>query len=146
MTIEPLGTDLIERYLRARGRRYFRGHQDSEFFFVADTRPRRLHVHLEINPAQVLAIRATPACYFPATACAALTGLVDAWNGQNREVMAIVHGSADPHRIGVAAHAYRRFGTHVCFDDFAGRVDRAIGAAIELFAELTVQPVLPDAG
>lgn len=47
---EPLSTNLIERYLRARGRRYFRGHHDAEFFFVANAHL-RLHVHLEISPA-----------------------------------------------------------------------------------------------
>lgn len=45
MTSESLCADLIERYLRTRGSRYFRGQHDGEFFYVANTRPRRLHVH-----------------------------------------------------------------------------------------------------
>src|SRR6516225_8098889 len=69
MTSEPLCANLIERYLCARGSRYFRGQHDGEFFYVANTRPRRLHVHLEICPTHgdVLMIRVTPACFFPAT-------------------------------------------------------------------------------
>ncbi|EPZ63722.1 hypothetical protein TBKG_02848 [Mycobacterium tuberculosis '98-R604 INH-RIF-EM'] len=65
---EPLSTNLIERYLRARGRRYFRGHHDAEFFFVANAHL-RLHVHLEISPAyrDVFTIRVSPAYFFPAT-------------------------------------------------------------------------------
>lgn len=101
---EPLSTNLIERYLRARGRRYFRGHHDAEFFFVANAHL-RLHVHLEISPAyrDVFTIRVSPAYFFPATDHTRLAEIVNAWNLQNHEVTAIVHGSSDPHRIGVAA-------------------------------------------
>lgn len=115
---EPLSTNLIERYLRARGRRYFRGHHDAEFFFVANAHL-RLHVHLEISPAyrDVFTIRVSPAYFFPATDHTRLAEIVNAWNLQNHEVTAIVHGSSDPHRIGVAAerslirgpHPVRRF-------------------------------------
>lgn len=105
---EPLSTNLIERYLRARGRRYFRGHHDAEFFFVANAHL-RLHVHLEISPAyrDVFTIRVSPAYFFPATDHTRLAEIVNAWNLQNHEVTAIVHGSSDPHRIGVAAERSR---------------------------------------
>lgn len=138
---EPLSTNLIERYLRARGRRYFRGHHDAEFFFVANAHL-RLHVHLEISPAyrDVFTIRVSPAYFFPATDHTRLAEIVNAWNLQNHEVTAIVHGSSDPHRIR--------------FDDFATFVDNAVSAATELFGQLTAAglpptatpPLLRDAG
>lgn len=155
MTSEPLCADLIERYLRTRGSRYFRGRHDGEFFYIADTRPRRLHVHLEAGPAHddVLVVRVVPACFFPVTDRPWLTRLADGWNRQDREVTAIVHNSSDPQRIGVLACRSRWIRDGIGFEDFARFVDNTIAAAIELFGELAplvewrpAQQLLRDAG
>lgn len=156
MTSEPLCADLIERYLCTRGSRYFRGRHDGEFFYVANTRPRRLHVHLEVCPTHddVLLIRVTPACFFPATDRPWLTHFADTWNQRDREVVAVVHGSCDPMRIGVVARRSEWIRKGVSFEDFAAFVDGAIADSIELFGALdpTVelpsaqQPLLRDAG
>lgn len=142
---EPLNTNLIERYLCTRARRYFRGRHDGEFFFVLNT-ALRLHVHLEIPPLHpdVFTIRVTPAYFFPASDRARLTALADAWNEQNRDVTAIVHGSSDPQRIGVAAEQSRWIGERVRFDDLAAFADRATAAGIDLFSRLTVAAELPS--
>lgn len=68
----------------------------SAFFFVANAHL-RLHVHLEISPAyrDVFTIRVSPAYFFPATDHTRLAEIVNAWNLQNHEVTAIVHGSSD---------------------------------------------------
>ena len=142
---EPLSTNLIERYLCTRGRRYFRGRHDSEFFFVLNT-DQRLHVHLEI-PAlhpDVFTIRVTPACFFPAGDHESLMQFAATWNEQNRDVTAIVHGSSDPERIGVTAEQSRWIGEQVAFGDFAAFADRATAAAIDLFARLTPATELPS--
>lgn len=135
---EPLSTNLIERYLCTRARRYFRGRHNGEFFFVLNT-AHRLHVHLEIPPMHpdVFTIRITPACFFPASDQARLTALATAWNEQHRDVTAIVHGSSDPQRIGVMAEQSRWIGDRVRFDDLAAFADRATAAAIDLFSRLT---------
>lgn len=155
MTSEPLCADLIERYLRTRGSRYFRGRHDGEFFYIANTRPRRLHVHLEASPAHddVLVVRVAPACFFPVADRPWLTHLADSWNRQDREVTAIVHNSSDPQRIGVLARRSQWLRDGIGFEDFARFVDNTIAAAIELFGELAplvewrpAQPSLRDAG
>jgi hypothetical protein len=156
MTSEPRCADLIERYLRTRGSRYFRGAHDGEYFYVAKTRPRRLHVHLEVSPTQrdVLMIRIAPACFFPATDRPWLMHFTDTWNQQNREVTAIVHTSSDPQRIGVVARRSQWIRDRVSFEEFASFVDRTIADAIHLFAQMTpvvelpptAQPLLRDAG
>jgi hypothetical protein len=156
MTSEPLCANLIERYLCARGSRYFRGQHDGEFFYVANTRPRRLHVHLEICPTHgdVLMIRVAPACFFPATDGPWLMHFADTWNRQDHEVIAIVHGSSDPQRIGVVARRSQWIRKGVSFEDFASFVDATIADAIDLFGQLTqvvelpstAQPLLRDAG
>lgn len=142
---EPLSTNLIERYLCTRGRRYFRGRHDGEFFFVLNT-DRRLHIHLEIPPAHpdVVTIRVTPACFFPAVEHTRLTGFADEWNMQNRGVTALVHGSSDPGRIGVTAEQSRWIGEPVRFDDFAAFADDATTAAVDLFSRLTLAGELPS--
>lgn len=156
MTSEPLCANLIERYLCTRGSRYFRGAHDGEYFYVANTRPRRLHVHLEMAPDHdhVLLVRVAPACFFPASDRPWLTHLADTWNQGDHEVTAIVHGSSDPQRIGVVARRSAWIRDGVAFDDFATLVDRTIAAAIEFFGELTPiveqpsmsQPLVLDAG
>ncbi|BBX56729.1 hypothetical protein TM48_01235 [Mycobacterium shottsii] len=152
---EPLCATLIERYLCTRGRRYFRGQHDGEFFFVTDAHPQRLHVHLEISPAhpEVFAIRVAPACFFPARDRALLARFADRWNTQRRGVTAIVHNSSDPQRIGVTAYKSQWIAGPVDFSEFAVLVDRAIGASIELFGELNrvaelpqTPPLMRDAG
>lgn len=155
MTNEPLCADLIERYLRARGSRYFHGQHDGDFFYVANTRPRRLHVHLETCPAHddVLVVRVVPACWFPATDRPWLNRFADSWNRQDREVTAIVHNSCDPRRIGVTARRSRWIRDGNAVDDFSRFLDKTIADAIELFAELAqgvdwqpAQPLLRVAG
>lgn len=155
MTSEPVGASLIERYLFTRGSRYFRGHHDGEFFYVASTRPRRLHVHLEISPthADVLVIRVTPTCFFRATERSWLADFADTWNRQNREVTAIVHDSSDPRRIGVVARRSQSIPGSASFEDFASFVDGTLADAIDLFGRLapvaglpaTAPPLLRDA-
>jgi hypothetical protein len=152
---EQLCTELIERYLCTRGRRFFRGRHDGEYFFVADARPRRLYVHLEIprKHSDVLTVRVTPVCFFPAADRAQLTEFAASWNRRNRQVAAVVQESSDPRRIGLAAHRSRQIG-EIAFDDFSCFVDRVIGAAIELFADFTpiggpasiAPPLLREAG
>ena len=147
MASEPRCADLIERYLCTRGSRYFRGAHDGEYFYVAKTSPRRLHVHLEIFPTDgdVLMIRVAPACFFPAADRPWLAHFADAWNQQNREVTAIVHGSSDPQRIGVVARRSQRIREGVSFGDFASFVDHTIADAIDLFGQLTPAVELPPA-
>jgi hypothetical protein len=139
-------TDLIERYVRRRGRRYFSGQRDGEYFFIADAHPRRLYVHLGISRrhSDVFTIRIAPAYFFPAAEDARLAQLTDVWNQQNPEVMAVVHASSDPQRIGVYVTGSRRISNRVTFEDFASFVNGAIAAATELFGELPVVTDLPS--
>lgn len=156
MTTEVLSADLIQRYLCTRGSRYFRGQHDGEYFYVANTRPRRLHVHLGISRwhSDEFTIQVTPGSFFPAADGPDLSHLADTWNQHNRDVIVTVRGSSDPQRIGVVARASARIREPVAFDDFATFVDHTIAAAIEFFSELApggdcplaVEPLVLDAG
>jgi hypothetical protein len=156
MTTEALSADLIERYLCTRGSRYFRGQHDGEFFYVANTRPRRLHVHLGISRwhSDEFTIQVTPGCFFPAADATNLADLADTWNQHNRDVIVTVRGSTDPQRIGVVARNCRKIREPIAFDEFATFIDHTIAAAIEFFGELapvaelpsTAEPLVLDVG
>jgi hypothetical protein len=135
---EPLSANLIERYLCTRGSRFFRGQHDGEFFYVANTRPRRLHVHLGISRwhGDEFTIQVTPGCFFPAADGADLAAVAESWNRHSSDVIVTVRGSSDPQRIGVVARNSRRIREPVTFEDFATFVDHTIAAAIEFFADL----------
>jgi hypothetical protein len=139
MRSESSGTELIERYLLARGRRYFRGHHDGEYFFIVTVGHERLHVHLEISPADrdTLTVRTTPAYFFPATDRARLTQFADNWNRPDRRATAIVYESCDQTRIGVAAEASYSLAPDVPFGEFAEIADDTISSAVQLFTEMT---------
>ncbi len=135
MRTESFDTELIERYLRTRKLRYFRGHHDGEFFFIHTVGHERLHVHLEIDPAdpETLTIRVTPAHFFPAADRARLMHFADTWNEDAGRVKAVVHESCDLNRIAVVAeNCYPIAG--MPFDDFATVADDAIRSGVELFA------------
>jgi hypothetical protein len=150
----------IEDYLRARGARFFRGHHDDEYFFLADvasgadfpsgTYRVRLNVHLEAcdtEPGTVL-VTLSPDRYYSVQNYERLRDLAGRWNAAHRSEEAVVHGSSDPALVGVFA----RSRIQACeLPVLTDRVDAAIVAAAELFRQVaavsTAQaPVLRDVG
>lgn len=129
----------IEEYLRARGARYFRGHHDEEYFFFVDflagADRSRLNVHLEVDAAAPDTVQVTisPDRYFPADKTEWLATLAEQWNGADPVVRAVVHGSCDPHLVGVQARGRTRPADTAALTGF---VDAAVGAGIDLFARI----------
>lgn len=151
---------LIEDYLRTRGVRYFRGHQDDEYFFLVGL-PRRngdhlkahLNVHLEVVGAErdTVQVSITADRYYPATNRSRLDELVTRWNADGPAVTAKVHDSCDPQLVGLSARGAFRPAGLTTLTEF---VDAAVAGAVALFADANhaVQPaqqrpgVLRDAG
>lgn len=138
MRSESSGTPLIERYLLARGRRYFRGHHDGEYFFILTVGHERLHVHLEMSAAdrQTLTVRTTPAYFFPAADRDRLLEFVDNWNRSDRRGTAIVYESCDQTRIGVVAEDSYSLAPDIPFGQFAEMADDTISAAVQFFTDM----------
>jgi hypothetical protein len=137
--MNPMRTEMIERYLQARGRRYFRGHHDGDYFFILTVGHERLHVYIEIPPADrdSVTVRVTPTCFFPASEVARLSTFADKWNEERWPTRALVYESCDRNRIGVAAENSHPLAPNMPFDEFAGLADSTIRSAVMLFAELT---------
>jgi hypothetical protein len=131
-------TESIERYLRTRRLRYFRGHNDGEYFFILTLDHQRLHVHLEISRAEseVLTVRITPSCFFPVALRGELLHVISNWNAEGRPTEATVHESSDPTRIGVLAENSRLVDGSTSYDELAQFADETIESAVELFGEL----------
>ena len=141
--------ELIEGYLRTASVRYFRGHRDDEYFFIADARPGRFYVHLEVCGADrdVVRIDITPDRYYPAAHRDDLHAVVERWNAEAHGIGALVGRSCDPRLAGVSAGSvYRAIGS----GEFGAFVDDSVAAATELFERirLAVEPLEPlrDAG
>lgn len=140
-----MSTELIERYLRTRGHRFFRGRHDGEFFFILTAE--RLHVHLETSRGEgdSITVRVIPGYFYPAADRAHVMQVVEAWD--NGDVNAVVVESTDPNRVGLAAESSCP-GT-IAFADFAAFADDTIRSAADLFRAIGPAPPaqawLPDA-
>jgi hypothetical protein len=139
MSNESFGTELIERYLLARGRRYFRGQHDGEYFFILTVGHTRLHVHIEVPPADqdTVKVRVTPANFYPAADRSRLMTIADKWNAETRQAQAVVYESCDQTRIGVVAEQSYRLAPGMRFEEFSGLADNTIRSAVKLFADMT---------
>lgn len=134
MTIES-GAELIERYLRTRQVRYFRGHHDDEFFFLVNAYHGRLHVHLEPCGAdrEMVKISTTAERYYPATSRTGVAALAAQWNQASPPARAVVFRSSDPRLVGVVAES--RYSPSAG-TDFGTFVDAAIQSSIDLFGRM----------
>ena len=134
MTIDS-GAELIERYLRSRQVRYFRGHHDDEFFFLVNAYHGRLHVHLEPCGAdrEMVKVSVTAERYYPATSRAAVAALAAQWNQASPPARAVVFQSSDPRLVGVAAKS--RYSASES-TDFGMFVDATIQSSIDLFGRM----------
>ena len=130
------GAQLIERYLRARQVRHFRGHHDDEYFFLVSGYHGRLHVHLQpCGPSgAAVQISITTERYYPAEQRARVESLVEQWNHTAPRITASVFESSDPRLVGVLAERRYRAGD----TDFGPFVDQAVQSAIDLFGRLGV--------
>ncbi|MGE5693663.1 MAG: hypothetical protein ACM4D3_00015 [Candidatus Sericytochromatia bacterium] len=142
MRTEPSAA--VERYLRSRGLRYFRGRHDGEYFFILRVGHQQFHVHVEVveGTQNVVAVKVAPAHFFPATDRDRLDGFAREWNAGSRYAEVVVYESSDPTRIGLAALSSYRLDDA---DDFAEFADKAIRSAVKLLAEPTPAPELADA-
>ncbi|MGI9163819.1 MAG: hypothetical protein ACR2JI_13010 [Mycobacterium sp.] len=146
--------ELIEKYLRTRGVRYFRGHRDDEYFYLVDTRiltgHARLHVHLAVCGAErdAVQISITGDRYYPAGHSEVFQQAVSRWNDECHDVGAVIQPSCDPALVGVVAGSRYR-GTDV--GQLSTFVEGAEAGAVQLLGLIgdlvaPLPPTLRNAG
>lgn len=131
-------SQLIEEYLNAAGVRYFRGHHDDEYVFLAGDRDRRagrgpLHVHLEQGRFGEIAVTVTPARYFPAAQRERLAEVADRWFAGVPGMRAAILRSSDAERVGVVVAS---IGRPADARALAALVDGTVSSAIDLFRQM----------
>jgi len=146
--VDPGMTELIERYLRSRGARYFRGHHDDEYFFLVDVpagaNRGRLHVHLGVGADRgevVLVI--TPDRYYPGARRERIATVAARWTDGVAGVRVDVHESCDPALVGVVLNAQCR---PAGIGELTRFVDRTVASAVDFFAMLGTGLGEMDAG
>ncbi|GLE52659.1 YbjN domain-containing protein [Mycobacterium montefiorense] len=108
MQIEPLSTELIERYLCSRQLRFFRSDDGGEFMMVLSNYERgKLHVNLRINGLRpdILEISVSPARYYHASERPRLMELVNEWNRDNHWPKAFVRETAATNYVNVVGES-----------------------------------------
>ena len=75
----------------------------------------------------------SPDRYYPAGKADWLSDLAAAWNAEDPAIQAVVHGSCDPHLVGVRAVSRNRPADVAALTGF---VDGAVAAGMDLFSRM----------
>lgn len=148
MKIEPLSTELIERYLRSRGLRFFRSDDGQEFLLVLSSIERgKLHVSLRINGVRpdILEITVSPAGYYHAGERARLMELVNDWNRDTHWPKAFVRETAQPNRVTVVGESAYLLSDGIHLAGLGNFVKSTVEYGTDLFTKIEHAIGLPSA-
>ncbi|MCV7028130.1 YbjN domain-containing protein [Mycobacterium sherrisii] len=148
MKIEPLSSELIERYLRSRRLRFFRSDDGQEFLLVLSNVERgKLHVVLRINGVRpdILEITVSPAGYYHAGERARLMELVNDWNRDNHWPKAFVRETAQPSHVSVVGESAYLLTDGIHLAALGNFVKSAVEYGTDLFAKIEQAIALPSA-
>lgn len=147
MQIEPLSTDLIERYLASRGLRFFRSDDGEEFLVFSGYERGRLQVTLRLNGLRhdVLEISISPAAYYPAGDRPRLMELVNDWNRDTHWPKAFVRETARPGYVSVVGENAYLLTDGIHLEGLGHLVRSAVEYGVDLFARIDQAVCLPSA-
>lgn len=148
MKIEPLSSELIERYLRSRRLRFFRSDDGQEFLLVLSNIERgKLHVGLRINGARpdILEITVSPAGYYHAAERARLMELVNDWNRDTHWPKAFVRETAQPSHVSVVGESAYLLTDGIHLAALGNFVKSTVEYGTDLFTKIEQTIALPSA-
>ncbi|MEE3751568.1 YbjN domain-containing protein [Mycobacterium intracellulare] len=147
MQIEPLSTELIERYLTSHGLRFFRSDDGEEFLVLSSYERGKLHVILRINGLRrdLLEISISPAAYYPAGERPRLMELVNDWNRDTHWPKAFVRETARPDHVSVVGENAYLLSDGIHFEALGHLVKSAVEYGADLFAKIEQAVRLPSA-
>jgi Putative bacterial sensory transduction regulator len=147
MYIEPLSTELLERYLDLRDLKFFRGRDGNEFLLLMNGDKSRLHFYLSISgpDRNLLAVRVTPVDNYAAGERARLMELVNDWNRDTHWPKAYVRETSDPSQIGVVGENTYPLKDGIHFEALTRFIDYTLTAAFDLFDKINEALRLPSA-
>ncbi|TAM68879.1 YbjN domain-containing protein [Mycobacterium sp.] len=147
MQIEPLSTDLIERYLQSRGLRFFRSDDGEEFLMLSSYERGKLHVTLRVNGLRrdVLEISISPAAYYAAGERPRLMELVNDWNRDTHWPKAFVRETARTGHVSVVGENAYLLSDGIHLEALGNLVRSAVEYGADLFAKIEQAIRLPSA-
>lgn len=148
MQIEPLSTELIERYLRSRQLRFFRSDDGEEFMLVLSNYQRgKLLVNLRINGLRpdILEISVSPAGYYLASDRPRLMELVNDWNRDTHWPKAFVRETAQPSHVSVAGESAYLLSDGIHLDGLGNFIKSTVEYGADLIEKIEQAISLPSA-
>ncbi|WAJ45676.1 YbjN domain-containing protein [Mycobacterium sp. Aquia_216] len=149
MQIEPLSTELIERYLRSRHLRFFRGDDGEEFLMVLSNIERgKLHVNLRINGLRpdIFEISVSPAGYYQASERPRLMELVNDWNRDNHWPKAFVRETAQPSHVSLVGESAYLLTDGIHLAALGNFIKSTVEYGADLIEKIERAVCLPSAG
>ena len=147
MHIEPLSTELVERYLQLRSFRFFRDNDGGDFLLLFSSERCQLHVQIAVTgrDRDVLAIRVSHVDYYAASDRGRLTELVNEWNRDTHWPKAFVRETSNPSHVGVNGESAYLLTQGIHLEALAALIDCAIGCSMDLFDKIAESLELPSA-
>jgi hypothetical protein len=148
MQIEPLSTELIERYLRSRELRFFRSDDGEEFMMVLSNYEQgKLHVNLRINGLRrdIVEISISPAAYYQARDRPRLMELLNDWNRDTHWPKAFVRETPHPSRISVVGEGAYLLSDGIHLAALGNFIRSTVEHAADLFKKIEQAVCLPSA-
>jgi hypothetical protein len=147
MRIEPLSTELIERYLQSRRLRFFRSDDGEEFLLLSSYERGKLHVNLRVNGLRrdLLEISISPSAYYPAGERPRLMELVNDWNRDTHWPKAFLRETAQPSHVSVVGENAYLLSDGIHLEALGNLVESAVEYGRDLFAKIERAICLPSA-
>jgi Putative bacterial sensory transduction regulator len=147
MEIEPLSTELIQRYLQSRQLRFFRSDDGEEFMVLSTYERGKLHVNLRINGLRrdVLEISISPAGYYQAAERPRLMELVNDWNRDAHWPKAFVRETAKPGHVSVVGENAYLLTDGIHIEALGNFIRASVEYGADLFEKIERALCLPSA-
>lgn len=147
MEIEPLSTQLIERYLSSRDLRFYRSNDGDEYLVLFSTEHGKLHVTMRLSgPRQhVFVISVTPATNYPVAQRVRLMEVINDWNRDSWLPKAFVRQTSLPDQVGVVGEQSVWLPQGIHFEALAEIIDATTTCAGDLFEKIISAMSLPSA-
>lgn len=147
MQIEPLSTELIERYLRSRQLRFFRSNDGEEFLLVSAHERGKVLVTLRLNGLRrdILEVSMSPARYHPVAERPRLLELVNDWNRDTHWPKAFVRETGRPGHVSVVGENAYLLTDGIHLEALGNLVRSTVEYGADLFDKIERSVRLPSA-
>jgi len=145
--VEPLSTQLIERYLDSRGLRFYRSQDGKGLLVLFSTEHGKLQANLRVSGVRsdILVISISTATYSRAADRSRLTELVNDWNRDTHWPKAFVRDTSQRGRIAVVGESAFPLTDGIHLDGLGNFINCSIRGGSKLFDKVAQATGVPSA-